>query len=100
MNTGVTPGKISDIIRINDLDDYAVLFNPSTAETMGLNSTGHLIWELIDGQRTVLDISELIAFEFSIPVGKAREDVSELIGRLYRRMFVKFTEEQDGQLFP
>ncbi len=93
MNISFTPEKSKNIIKIDDLKDYAVLFNALTAETMGLNLTGLLIWEKINGKRTTKDIIKVMISEFSVELERAEDDVTDLIRRLDRRMFIKFKEQ-------
>ncbi len=93
MNISFTPERSKSIILIDDLEDYAVLFNTLTAETMGLNSTSLLVWNKIDGKRTIRDISKVISDNFLVEFEKAKEDVADLIGRMHRRMFIDLREK-------
>jgi len=45
-------------------DDWAVLFNPSTAETYGLNPVGIFIYKLLDGKHSLSDIADLLQLSF------------------------------------
>lgn len=92
MNTSNTPVKSTNIIKIDDFEDYSVLYNTLTAEAIALNPTGCFVWDRIDGKRTIRDISELLQAEFSVELKRAETDVAKLIGRLHRRMFVRFRE--------
>jgi len=44
------------VILREEFDDWAVLFDPDTAEGYALNPVGVLIWKLLDGSRTLDDV--------------------------------------------
>lgn len=46
------------------LDDWAVLVNLDTAAALALNSTGILVWKLVDGRRSVEDIVACVGRHF------------------------------------
>ena len=39
-----------------EFDDWAVLFNPDTADVLGLNPVGVAVWKLLDGSRSVAQL--------------------------------------------
>ena len=47
-----------------------------------LNEVGGRIWELLDGQRQVTDIRDIIAAEFEVSVEEAETDVVEFFRQL------------------
>jgi SynChlorMet cassette protein ScmD len=48
------------VVLREEFDDWAILFDPDTGNTFGLNPLGVLIWKLLDGHHTLDDISETI----------------------------------------
>lgn len=38
-------------------DDWAFLYNPDTDDMVGINPIGVMIWKLIDGKKSVVDIA-------------------------------------------
>jgi SynChlorMet cassette protein ScmD len=48
------------VILREEFDDWAVLFDPDTAEGYALNPTGVLVWKQLDGKHTVADIVKII----------------------------------------
>ncbi|HLA28891.1 MAG TPA: SynChlorMet cassette protein ScmD [Syntrophales bacterium] len=44
------------IVLREEFDDWAILFDPDTGNTFGLNPTGVLIWKQLDGHYTLGDI--------------------------------------------
>jgi SynChlorMet cassette protein ScmD len=47
-----------------EFDDWAILFNPDTAEAVGLNPVGVAVWKLIDGKRSIVEISASVAEQY------------------------------------
>ena len=47
-----------------------------------LNEVGGRIWELIDGQRRVLDIRDIIVSEFEVSVPEAETDMTDFLKKL------------------
>ena len=54
------PTANPSVILREEFDDWAVLFDPDTAEGYALNPTGVLVWKQLDGQHTVADIVKII----------------------------------------
>lgn len=50
-----------------EFDDWAILFDPDTGNTFGLNPLGVLIWKQLNGHHTLADI-----------VGKIREAAEDV----------------------
>jgi SynChlorMet cassette protein ScmD len=48
------------IILREEFDDWAVLFDPDTAEGYALNPVGVLIWKQLDGSRTLGDVVAVV----------------------------------------
>ncbi|MEI7450617.1 MAG: PqqD family peptide modification chaperone [Desulfomonile sp.] len=71
-----------------EFDNWAVLFNPDTADVIGISPVGVRIWKLMDGQRTVSDIAASLAEHFSGLPATAEEDVVSFILELSGRGFV------------
>jgi len=88
MNLSLRPVRRDEIVFVEDFDDYIVLFNSLTAETIGFNRSGLEIWKEIDEKKTLGDICDVIAKRFLVKRDIAAVDVLNLIGRLHRRMFV------------
>ena len=43
------------IVLREEFDDWAVLFNPETADAVGTNPVGVAVWKQMDGQRSIED---------------------------------------------
>ena len=48
------------VVLREEFDDWAVLFDPDTAEAFGLNPTSVFIWKLLDGKHSIMDIEEAV----------------------------------------
>lgn len=59
-------------------------------ELYTLNETGKAIWQLLDGKRTLQDVSRELSAEFEFPAGEIERDVLGLVEELLkRRMLVE-----------
>ncbi|MBN1619256.1 PqqD family peptide modification chaperone [candidate division WOR-3 bacterium] len=64
-------------------ENTASVFNPDTGRRRYINSTGVIIWKMLDGSRSIEDISRALAEEFDSPdESSAKKDVSEFLGSL------------------
>ncbi|RPJ86136.1 MAG: PqqD family peptide modification chaperone, partial [Acidobacteria bacterium] len=48
------------VVLREEFDDWAVLFNPDTAEAVGTNPVGVAVWKRMDGKRSIEDIASEI----------------------------------------
>jgi len=44
------------VVLREEFDDWAVLFNPETADAVGINPVGVAIWKLLDGRHSLEEI--------------------------------------------
>src|SRR5215470_4652572 len=64
------------------IEGEAVILSLDTKAFRGLNPVGSRVWELIDGQRSVEDIVEVIVREFDITPQRAADDVQTFVREL------------------
>jgi SynChlorMet cassette protein ScmD len=76
------------VVLRKEFDDWAVLFNPDTAEAVGINPVGVAIWELLDQQIDTQDIITGILENFSDVPGSAKEEIETFIEDLMNRGFI------------
>ncbi len=69
----------------NEVGDLSNIYN--------LNEIGTKIWGLIDGQRNVTEICELIADEYDVQMNDVVNDMSEFIGNLDDIRFLQETHD-------
>jgi SynChlorMet cassette protein ScmD len=67
------------VVLRKEFDDWAVLFNPDTAEAVGINPVGVAIWELLDQQIDIHEIADTIRQDFADVPGRATEEIENLL---------------------
>ena len=76
------------VVLRKEFDDWAVLFNPDTAEAVGINPVGVAIWELLDQQINTQEIVANIRQNFADVPGSAKEEIETFIADLTKRGFI------------
>ena len=76
------------VVLRKEFDDWAVLFNPDTAEAVGINPVGVAIWELLDQQIDTQEIVAQISHNFIDVPGSAKEEIETFIADLAKRGFI------------
>jgi hypothetical protein len=77
------------------VDGEAVVVSPSQGIVRILNDVGSRVWELMDGVRSVLDISEAIAVEFHALRDEVEKDVAEFLNELAEKGLVVLRDEPE-----
>lgn len=70
---------------IEEMDGELVLFHPARNKIIHANQTAALVWQLCDGERTVLDIVELLAEAYPESRQQIEEEVPQTIQDLRRK---------------
>ncbi|MDP4033354.1 MAG: SynChlorMet cassette protein ScmD [Pseudorhodobacter sp.] len=62
MNEGMEKNVVAipSIVLREEFDDWAILFDPDTGHTFGLNPIGVLIWKQLDGHHSLHAIADKI----------------------------------------
>lgn len=76
------------IVLRKEFDDWAVLFNPDTAEAVGINPVGVAIWELLAEESSMDGIVKNIKKNFTDVPGSAKEEIEAFITDLSKRGFI------------
>ena len=84
------------VVLRKEFDDWAVLFNPDTAEAVGINPVGVKIWELLTADSSLLDIIENIKENFADVPGSAADEIQAFINDLTERGFIGFERPSSG----
>ena len=84
------------VVLRKEFDDWAVLFNPDTAEAVGINPVGVTIWELLAADSSLLDIIENIKENFADVPGSAADEIQAFINDLTERGFIGFERPSSG----
>jgi SynChlorMet cassette protein ScmD len=65
-----------------EFDDWAVLFNPDTADAVGINPVGVAVWKQMDGKRSLKEIVSEIKNNFEDVPDAALEDITAFVDTL------------------
>jgi SynChlorMet cassette protein ScmD len=82
------------IVLREEFDNWAILFDPDTGNTFGLNPIGVLIWKHLDGRRTIGEIIDQIREEAENVSPDVASHVSEFISNVSRLGLVRNIEPQ------
>ena len=85
------------VVLREEFDDWAVLFNPDTAEAIGINPIGVAIWKLMDGEQKLEEIVTEIKDRFVDVPETALEEVTTFVGNLAESGFVGYDLEISKQ---
>jgi coenzyme PQQ biosynthesis protein PqqD len=79
------------------IDGEAVIVLPESSQVNVLNEVGSHIWELIDGTRSVGEITKMIVAEYDVTAEQAERDVEEFTQELVdNKMLVLADEKVDA----
>jgi SynChlorMet cassette protein ScmD len=82
-----------EIVYREDIDDWAILFDPDTAEAYGLDVTGSFIWKHIDGKRSIDEIVNLLPEEFENVHENAAEQVVKFLGDMEENGLIGYKKQ-------
>lgn len=74
-------------VRTAIFDDEAVLYHAGLSEVLLLNSTGSVVWQCLDGEVTLHNLSMELADVYEVPVEEVRHEVCLLAANLVQRGF-------------
>jgi SynChlorMet cassette protein ScmD len=78
-----------------EFDDWAVLFDPDTGDSFGLNPVSVFIWKHLDGNHTAEDILKALRSECQDAPEDAETFVKEFIDDLLEKGLVGFEFEKE-----
>lgn len=78
------------VVLREEFDDWAVLFNPDTAEAVGINPVGVAIWKLMDGTWGAGEIVKAVTERFANVPETALQEVTTFIEELTQLGFVGY----------
>jgi len=90
MSLSKNPIQNPQVVLREEFDNWAILFNPGTADAVGINPMGVAVWKLIDGKRIVEDIAAKIREEYLEVPENGAEEIAAYIDQLYKKEFVGF----------
>jgi SynChlorMet cassette protein ScmD len=90
MNKMDKPIANPNVVLREEFDDWAVLFNPDTADAVGTNPVGVAVWKRMDGKRSIEEIVAEINNCFEAVPAAALEEISAFVGTLTEQGFVGY----------
>jgi SynChlorMet cassette protein ScmD len=78
------------VVLREEFDDWAVLFNPDTADAVGINPVGVTIWKLMDGTCRIEEIVKTLAERFANVPETALQEVATFVEELTQLGFVGY----------
>lgn len=76
------------VVLREEFDDWAVLFNPDTADAVGTNPVGVAVWKRMDGKRSIDNIVSEIRNSFEDTPDAAFKEIVAFVNRLAENGFV------------
>jgi len=88
MNQTDRPIANPSVVLREEFDDWAVLFNPDTADAVGTNPVGVAIWKRMDGKRSLEDIVSEIRTSFEDTPDAVFKEIAAFVNILEEKGFV------------
>lgn len=82
------------VVLRQEFDNWAVLFNPDTADAVGINPVGVAVWKLMDGRHTIADAVTRIQQQFANVPGSASEEVRAFIEQLIEQGYADYQVDE------
>src|SRR5665811_900070 len=76
------------VVLREEFDDWAVLFNPDTADAVGTNPVGVAVWKRMDGKRSIEDIVSEVKNSFEDTPDVAFKEIATFVNTLAENGFV------------
>lgn len=77
-----------------DLDGEAVILHVGSGTYFGLNPLGAEVWNMIQNQRTVSEICDLLTEEYDVSREQCETEVMALLQRLSEEGLVRMTTDE------
>jgi SynChlorMet cassette protein ScmD len=75
------------VVLREEFDDWAVLFNPDTADAVGTNPVGVAVWKRLDGKRSIEDIVLEIKNNFQDTPDAVSKEIATFVNTLAEKGF-------------
>ena len=95
METSNKPIANPVVVLREEFDDWAVLFNPDTADAVGINPIAVDLWKLMDGKLSLEEIMEEIKGRFADVPYDAIDDITGFVNKLAETGFVGYELKED-----
>lgn len=78
------------VVLREEFDDWAVLFNPDTADAVGINPVGVAVWKRMDGKLSLEDIISEIKESFEGVPDNVLEEITAFVDNLTEHGFIGY----------
>lgn len=65
-----------------------VVLDASGTQLRGLNGTGARVWEMLDGERSLRQIAEMLAAEFQAPLTQVEKEITAFAVQLAQKQLI------------
>jgi len=89
----MAPAVNPSVVLREEFDDWAILFNPDSNVTLGINPMGVYVWKCLDGRRTIKDILEKLHNDLDEVPDNAGTHIEEFISDLVKRGLAAYTTQ-------
>ncbi len=76
------------VVLREEFDDWAILFNPDTADAVGTNPVGVAVWKRMDGRKSLGDIVSEIKNSFEDTPDDVFKEIATFVDTLTENGFV------------
>ena len=77
-----------DVVLRQEMDDWALLFEPSTGQVVGVNPVGVEVWKLLDGSHSLDEIVSELKNKFTGVPDNLNDEVQAFFKSLIERGFI------------
>ena len=92
MNSNDKPIADPMLVLREEFDDWAILFDPDTGDSFGVNPVSVFIFKHLDGRNTLHDIMQKLHVECEDAPEDAEQYVKEFIDSLVQKGFAGFEQ--------
>ena len=78
------------VVLREEFDDWAILFNPETADAMGINPVGVAVWKQLDGSHSIEEVVAGLGERFAEVPDAAGKDITAFVNQLVELGFVGY----------
>jgi SynChlorMet cassette protein ScmD len=90
MEYGRLPVANPSIVFREEFDDWALLFDPDTGESYGVNPVGAYVWKELDGSKTFAELVDGLRSAFDDVPGTVSDEVAAFLDDLVDRGYAGF----------
>lgn len=90
MRATTPPFAHPQVVLREEFDDWAILYDPDTAATVGINPTGVAIWKQINGKKRPEDFVQSLIEEFDTVPEEVPGDVEKFLDLLESKGFIGY----------